>query len=295
MVHMNNLFAATAGLLLISPVSSNCFNDRNFSFRYAGMKRNCQNIRIDEFRRQEMCSRFAPVYEFCPQTCGRCCVDMPDYRFRTKRNSPIEVECSYVANNPERQAKYCKKWSAGMMVRDACPLSCDFCQPAVLQKPPSPAPVVVSPPPTPSPTKAPTPSPTAAPTKNPTKAPTKSPTNSPTKATPSPTVVCENDLNYFANNKEKLTCLYIGDNENLRQKWCKTKKTQEACPVTCGICCRDDLSWVFTTYQGTRKKCAWMKGEKIRQTRYCDKVRDGRLMKLACPETCNFCFDPVED
>lgn len=316
--------------VLISPVHP-CFNNPNFSYFYAGMYRTCQNIRIDEFRRQEMCGRFSEVGNQCPQTCGRCCVDDEEYRFRTRRNSPIEVPCTYVAGNKELQDRFCRKWSAGRMIRDACPVSCDFCQPAVLQRPPTPTPNVVSPPPTPSPTKFPTPSPTAAPTKSPTKSPTKPPTSSPSakptnpprsgEPTPSPTkaptksptktptkpptasptfssskptFLCENDLTYYADNDPNLTCLKIGEDEFRRNRYCRQQEVKDKCPQTCGICCRDDKSWKFTTYLGTRKRCAWMKGERIRKNRYCEKVRNGRLMKLACPVTCDFCFNPVQ-
>jgi len=255
---MTNLFAVTAILLLISRMSSSCFNNPKFSYFYAGKNRNCQNIRIDESRRQEMCSRFKSVIENCPQTCGLCCVDDPDYRFRADKS------CQFI-NSRKLQNKFCKTRSEGRMIRDACPVACDFCQGAVLKRPSTPAPVVASPPP------------------------------SPTIATSAPSWICENDLTYYANNKPHLTCLRIGKDEKLRQRWCKKRATSEACPQTCGICCKDDMQWKFTTNLGTKKKCAWMKGEKNRQDRYCEETLDGRLTKLACPETCNFCFDPVQE
>ena len=123
---------------VLSPSVYSCFNDRNFTYYFAGKHRNCQNIRIKESRRKEMCSSFPDVYDHCPQSCGRCCMDDRNYRFKTRKRTPMDKTCDWLSDQGnDMKKKFCKKWSNGRMVRDACPVTCGFCQGAVLQRRPT--------------------------------------------------------------------------------------------------------------------------------------------------------------
>jgi len=277
-----------ATALLCSSTVEACFNDPNYTRYYAGMDRDCRNIRIDSFRREQLCI-ISEVKENCPQTCGVCCVSDPDYSFKLKKKKLGERNCQWLSK-PERRKTYCGRWSKNRMIRDACPNECNFCQVGLLPKAPTPSPIEGTKKPTTPPTKNPTVTPTKVPTKNPTTTPTKHPTVSPTFSSESPTVDCADDLDYFIFGNPIATCSWIGKNESRRKQYCSNPDTHRACPQTCGLCCRDDPTYKITTNIKTRKGCGWLKAEKIRQRRYCSETNNGRLVKEACPQACDSCF-----
>ncbi len=128
------ILAALLHTLQITGVASTCLNDDEFSIAVGGKNRSCKNIRLDEDRRQKMCSEFETVQSACPQSCGACCEDDPTYTFT--RNNGEEGTCAWLTEGGEGEDQkrfelYCtngSKTSNGRTVRDACPQSCDFCQ-----------------------------------------------------------------------------------------------------------------------------------------------------------------------
>lgn len=261
-----------------------CLNDPNFTYYYAGKDRSCQNIRVDPtgFRQSDMCV-IPEVQQGCKQTCGLCCNDIPNYQFQLRRASDGMVSCDWLRENQERRDAYCKTWRAGgptfnsemngMMVRDACPFSCNFCQQSYLPKVPTVAP--------------------GNPTSKPTATPSKPPTTSPTKSTQRPSYDCVNDESYFVQGNAQATCLWIGEDEQRRRQFCAEAETQLSCPQICGACCADDKDYKVNTYLTvtTFKGCGWIGSQRNRMRRYCNKIKRGRLVKAACPVACDFCFE----
>jgi hypothetical protein len=60
--------------------------------------------------------------EHCPLTCGECCKDDPDFKFFKRPGR--EGDCDWVREKGSRRTKWCKESD----VKDACVLSCTFCQ-----------------------------------------------------------------------------------------------------------------------------------------------------------------------
>lgn len=255
-----------------------CLNDPNFTYFYAGKDRTCQNIRVNALRQSDMCI-IEEVQQGCKQTCGLCCTDIPDYKFALMRRRDGEVSCDWLRESQDRRDAYCREWRpgsptfdgmTGMMVRDACPFSCDFCQQSFLPKVPTMAP--------------------ANPTPYPTGTPSKPPTVKPTGSTQRPSYDCVNDENYFVRGNPQATCLWVGEDEDRRRQYCAAKETQLACPQICGACCADSEEFKITTYLSTNKGCRWIGKQSNRKRRYCLNQNNGRLVRAACPVSCDFCF-----
>ncbi len=289
--------------MLIAPfMAQACFNSRNYSFFYAGLDRTCQNIRIDNFRREQLCP-IPEVNANCPQTCGRCCVDDPDYKFKLKNKRKANKRgCAYL-NSADRKDKYCSRWSRGRMIRDACPFACDFCQQAILARPPSPAPTRedptaptkapspnATPPPTKSPTKLPTSNPTKPPTNMPTASPTKSPTKAPTKPpTPSPTA--SPTKNPTASPTKSPTRSPTAS--PTKNPTTSPTKSPTASPsfssASPTIECVNDQDFFVPNYP--IKTCNWIGEKELRRGRNCN----DRNVLLACPQVCGLCCKDEED
>jgi len=262
-----------------------CLNDQAFTYFYAGKNRSCQNIRVNALRQSDMCI-IEEVQQGCKQTCGLCCTDIPDYQFQLLRRNQGSVSCDWLRESQDRRDDYCTNWRpggspltdgmtgggmTGMMVRDACPFSCNFCQQSFLPKVPTVAP--------------------ATPTPNPTSTPSKPPTVSPTGSTQRPSYDCVNDENYFVQGNPEATCLWLGEDEDRRRQFCAAGETQLACPQICGACCADSEDYKITTNLNTRKGCRWIGAQSNRKRRYCLNQNNGRLVKAACPLSCDFCFE----
>ena len=282
-------------LLALSQDIDDCINSRTFTQFYADRKRTCQNIRVLPERQQAMCA-IPAVVENCPQTCGVCCVDEPDHTFQLLNEKEM-VTCAYLTGNQARKDTYCRIWRSGRMTRDACPFSCDFCQPGYLGKAPTLSPVAPTNPPTSAPVKGQTPAPTKAPTKQPTSTPTKPPTELPTMSSSRPTIVCENNYNYsVAGYPSDADCAWVGSDNDRRRRECQTLETFRNCPVTCGVCCEDDPGYrILTNWQQKEKSCRWIGQQTNRIRRYCTKQNNGALVSSRCHVACNNCFttDPV--
>lgn len=97
----------------------------------------------------------------CPQSCGFCCEDANTFEFKLKNKDTIQ-NCARILRNDKKTTKRINSYSYNnRTIRDACPLSCDFCFSTITAKPAS---VPTGTPVTPVPTKAPTPAVTAFPT-----------------------------------------------------------------------------------------------------------------------------------
>jgi len=88
---------------------------------------------------------------------------------------------------------------------------------------------------------------TAHPTNHPTVSKSDSPSASPTTAAPttiSPTITCADDPTFRVSGKSQKNCRWISANENRRLNACgKYTNTHRFCPVTCGLCCADNLNF----------------------------------------------------
>lgn len=176
-----------------------CENRETFTKEVDGVPRYCKWFRFKEFRRQEHCTD-QKVRDNCPQACGLCCDDDPNYEF-VLPNTLKTVNCAWITLNPNKESTrkkiFCQPEmaQAGRTIRDACPDSCNFCFANITEFPtvaPSisikPSMVPTSKPtlslvPSPSPSLA--PSISAAPTEIPFTSPSDRPSSSPTRP-PSP-------------------------------------------------------------------------------------------------------------
>jgi len=119
---MTSSYATTS-----NQAASTCENSDTYTYG-ANPEMRCQAIRIKQERRETYC-KDPEVHSFCPQTCGVCCEDDPDYRFHipSKRN----LKCKWLGRKDRRMKKWCKEFKNKKMVRDACPKACDFCFPFI--------------------------------------------------------------------------------------------------------------------------------------------------------------------
>lgn len=103
----------------------------------------------------------------------------------------------------------------------------------------------------------------------------------------------ENNPTFVYNNN---TCTSIRVNETLRQTSCLSSDVRKECPQTCGLCCKNSPTYEFRLGEGgpKRKTCEWLQQVENREfIHYCDTYRNGRMVKDACPESCNFCVPLV--
>ena len=95
-------------------------------------------------------------------------------------------------------------------------------------------------------------------------------------------------------------CLAIGRKEKLRQDLCVISEVRVACPLTCGLCCEDDPTFLFKVLDQNdnlgRQNCAWI--TKPKKTKAIEKRRElvcSFLDKVAnkCRLACDLCKSPV--
>lgn len=102
-----------------------CFN--NDTYTYHSIKNlTCKKIRINDDRRQVLCKR-KKVRLNCPQTCGLCCDDNPNYSFVIPTSSDA-ITCADISDSKLLKKQLCNKYFKQSMVRNECPDACDFCQ-----------------------------------------------------------------------------------------------------------------------------------------------------------------------
>lgn len=117
-------------------------------------------------------------------------------------------------------------------------------------------------------------------------------TSSPTSLPP-PTSNCYNDQDFVL--FDRLTCSGLKRSEYNRQKYCSTKEdVRKACPVTCGLCCSDDDSYAFTKPNSVDElSCSDLVDSELNQIKYCDRFKNGIMVKNACRRSCNNCMTEV--
>lgn len=95
------------------------------------------------------------------------------------------------------------------------------------------------------------------------------------------------------------TCQNIRWKEKRRRYLCSTQiEVRRNCPQTCGIACIDDpIFKLKKKSNGERKPCSWLRGPSKESSKrlemYCppgsrDK-NNGRILRDACPFSCQFC------
>ena len=149
---MDKIFALLLILRLPALAKSVCENDDQYTFTsvWSGDKERrksltCRQLRNKKARRVANC-RVDEVRLKCPQSCGICCEDDPTYTFKLKDNETFQG-CAWLTENKKQKKKrfnkYCTKnnrqgtlhSSGGTTVRDACPVSCNFCKAAITSHP----------------------------------------------------------------------------------------------------------------------------------------------------------------
>ena len=144
-----------------------------------------------------------------------------------------------------------------------------------------------------SPTSSPSSKPPSSPTISPSSAPTTSePTTTPPTLSPTttaPTITCADDPDFRYQNKDKKSCRWISSVTIRRNTLCRKSIVHNACPVACGLCCKDDASFTFKTDANVDQNCAWLGKESSRIQMYCDRV----TIKIGCIETCGNCLDYI--
>merc|ERR1711862_584682 len=137
--------------------------------------------------------------------------------------------------------------------------------------------------------------PTDLPTSSPSIAPSNTPSVYPTTSA-NPTITCKDDENYrypYPPWEDVEFCRWIRRDEDRRVTWCMEPGVHEGCPYTCGLYCRDDPSYTFVANNGIERGCKWLSQKSDRQDRYCDKYKNGSMVRYACPNTCNYCEEYV--
>jgi hypothetical protein len=244
------LYCSPAKAIPSSTPPPACLNSPTYRYDHDDQGHGCQWIRNKEDRRISLCQE-SEVREECPQTCGICCENNPDYKFQNKLGEM--KSCKWLGKNEVRQDKYCDTYNNKNMVKDMCPLACDFCQ----------SEVKVSKAPSPSPTPLPTPS------------------------------GCLNNPTYFYNDEKEHGCQWIRKEESRRTSLCLESDVRIQCPQACGICCEDNSEYELINNLGKAKGCNWLGTKIRRQLKYCDTYNNKEMVRNMCPLSCDFCQEVV--
>lgn len=129
---------------------------------------------------------------------------------------------------------------------------------------------------------------TITPTNQPSERPSGLPSVSPS-ATALPTLfptdfVCKNNESFEFDLR---TCQKIALSDD-RLQVCANPEVERNCPIACSVCCEDDELYLFRVNSGKIKSCAWIARAEVR-LQYCNSWRNGKMVRLACPKTCNYC------
>jgi len=86
----------------------------------------------------------------------------------------------------------------------------------------------------------------------------------------------------------KLTCAKIREFQT-QEKRCKKQKIYELCPITCGICCKDDPNYT-SRYKKEKRNCAWLASENSNGQidKLCEEY--GASIQYGCIATCGYCY-----
>ena len=112
---INNNLLEVAGNDILS--KSPCINDSAF-FHGSDAKQTCAWIANRKDRILSFCQAES-TRSNCPQVCGICCVDSPEFKFQLKRVG-TEKSCQWLERKEVRQERYCDD----ERIKNACPYSC---------------------------------------------------------------------------------------------------------------------------------------------------------------------------
>jgi len=110
----------------------------------------------------------------------------------------------------------------------------------------------------------------------------------------SPLIECVDDSTFYVDFEER-TCAWINRVQTRKESQCKTPEVRFACPSSCGICCKDDVDYIFYLSHSnifSSRNCAWLKEKDGHVEELCNVSTGGRLIKEGCPQTCNNCNIP---
>lgn len=120
---------------------------------------------------------------------------------------------------------------------------------------------------------------------------------------------CRNNESFRYRDNARFDCKWVRNKESRRQRLCSTNETiRNECVVSCGICCEDDDSYSFKIKSKKVKNCRWLASRTRRQEKWCTDNgatatssdqqfktwQNGRMIRDACPEACDRCFNFVE-
>jgi len=235
------------------------------SYRYNRLSnQSCTWIRTNEDRRLSLCEIDEVVRE-CPITCGTCCEDNPHYTFSVESNN---MNCAWLSTEV-RIKKYC----GDRMVRDGCPKSCDFCEG----------------PSEPTTTKLPSFSPSSDPSIILSLTPTSKPITGDGH--------CHNSDSYRYEDDDKKSCRWIGYKQDRRTNYCKYDEVLNNCPISCRTCCEDNPHYTFYV-KSELVGCSWVSNQPRHPDHeegdFCDRFKNGRMVRDACPKACQVCEDPSD-
>jgi len=102
------------------------------------------------------------------------------------------------------------------------------------------------------------------------------------------TFTCSNDADYRYSNDTKKSCAWISYKPGRRKRHCVEEEVVNACPISCGLCCEDDLTFTFVTNAGKKQHCAWIaENPEMREKNLCR----SRAIRNHCTLACNICYD----
>jgi len=107
----------------------------------------------------------------------------------------------------------------------------------------------------------------------------------------SPSNTCVDDSTFYVKFEER-TCAWINHFQTRKENECNKPEVRSACPSSCGICCKDDVDYIFYLSHSnifSSRNCAWLKEGDGRVEELCNISTGGRLIKEGCPQTCNNC------
>lgn len=263
--------------------ASSCLNNQSYTFE----DYSCISIKTNETLRQSSCLN-EQVRDNCPQTCGLCCENDPNFTFKVNGTIPKRKTCEWLGKGQHYEfLNYCDFYQNKRMVKEACAKSCSFCSSFVQLGNTQDTENTTST--SPSPTyyisniTSTSPSPTYF-MENIT-----STSPSPTYAPISITSCVEEGAFYIGLNDTDYSCHNIRNQEEIQSEACSIAEVRSACPISCGLCCADDQSYSFETNQGKNITCEWIAAGESRKSKYCNRHKGGRFVRDACAETCESC------
>ena len=84
------------------------------------------------------------------------------------------------------------------------------------------------------------------------------------------------------------SCEKIRFHESLRQNLCRREDVHLNCPISCGLCCFDDPTYVISLSDGSDEPCSYLDQEYLKE-KWCNSVSNGKTVRSACQKSCRVC------